>query len=140
MKHSYNLLWVFLLGLGLSSCIFIEDEHVAIDERDAFVGRFDVEEYSETNWKTTQYSASINKSSHERDVVWVSNFYGIGIDVYGIVDGTRIRVPSQRIGDYETEGQGYVDEFGDIRLFFTLIEHRLFSDRVDNCEAIFSVR
>lgn len=135
MKHSYTLLIALVLLVSLSAC------HVEVinpyDPRDAFVGTYDVEEYSETYWETTYYGVDIYKSSYEPNVVWIDNFYGIGLEVAGQVDGTRLRIPPQRIGDYDIEGQGYLDGNGNVQLFFTLVERRFFNDRVDNCDAVF---
>ena len=56
-----KLLYLFLL-IGLSSCEFYYLEPV-YSERDRLVGRYDVEEYSETYNDYTHYSIWIDKSS-----------------------------------------------------------------------------
>lgn len=101
---------VFLAAaLFLVSCdvYYVEPEPVVVyDDRDAFVGSYDMSEYSSTYDEYCEYGVSIYKSSG--DVV-IDNFYNSGLKVYANVSGTRIYIPWQTVNGYELQGEGYVN-------------------------------
>ena len=93
--------------LFLASCeIYLFEEANAWDDRDEFVGSYNVEEYSQTTDHIYTYSMTIHKSCCVRDEVRISNFYGADIKVKGLVYNNRITIPLQLAGGYEIEGTG----------------------------------
>ena len=100
-----NLLIIFGVLFFATSCdiIIIEPQY---DERELFIGRYDIEEYSATYDYSTVYPISISKSSHSFDEVLINNFYDVNISVYAWVDGNKISIPLQEVNLYEIEGTG----------------------------------
>jgi hypothetical protein len=105
-----NLISFAALILIASSCTFYDVEP-RYDNRDKFVGYYDVEEYSETFDDITHYEMRISKSGHDREV-YLHNFYAADLLVYAIVSFDDIRIPFQVVDGYEIEGSGtlYRDE------------------------------
>jgi len=137
-----KLYWIALAAVStlLSSCyVVVEDPYVPVpvDPRDNFIGIFEVEEYSQVYAATTYYNVEVTKSPYELDVVWISNFYGVELDIYGVVSGADIQIPQQVIGNYEVDGWGYLTNEGRLRLFFTFVEYRNFGTLIDECDALF---
>ena len=102
---------VFLLALTViaTSCdvYYVEPEPVIVyDDRDAFVGSYDVNEYSSTYDEYWEYDLSIYKSAG--DIV-IDNFYNSGLKVYANVNGSRLSIPWQTVNGYELQGSGYVE-------------------------------
>ena len=105
MKYLYIL--SFLL---LGSCqIYIYDEPTYWDDRDDFVGNYEVEEYSETTDQYFNYNIDIVKSCCNEGEVIIYNFYDVDLDVVAIVNGYKLTIPRQYIGDYEIEGTGRLE-------------------------------
>jgi hypothetical protein len=97
----------FALLLILASCeIYIIEDPNAWDERDLFIGSYDVEEYSQTTDRTYTYNIHIIKSCCRANEVKITNFYGTDLTVYGFVDDNRITIPLQQTDGYEIEGTG----------------------------------
>ena len=128
-----NLLIVFGLFFISSSCdiIIIEPQY---DERELFVGRYDIEEYSATYDYSTVYPISISKSSHHYDEVLISNFYDVNITVYAWVDGNKLSIPLQEVNLYEIEGTGTLRN-NEIHFQYTVRD--LYSGGItDFCQAV----
>ena len=98
------LLFGTILFLGGCEIYLFEDPYV--DERDLFVGNYQVEEYSQITEQHYTYSITIRKSCCNSREVKISNFYGVGISVKAIVNNNRLTIPLQRIGGYEVDGTG----------------------------------
>ena len=79
---------------------------VVIDERDQFVGSYDVSEYSSTYDEYWEYGLSIYKSSGQ---IVIDNFYNSGYRVYANVNGNSLYIPWQKVNGYEISGEGYVE-------------------------------
>ena len=90
------LLFTTLLAIMASCEIYIFDEQVEWDERDLFVGRYRIEEVSQTTEQHYIYNIDIKKSCCIDNKIKISNFYGAGINVYAYVNDIRITVPLQR--------------------------------------------
>src|SRR5689334_966936 len=88
-----KLLYLFLL-IGLSSCEFYYVEPV-YSERDRLVGRYDVEEYSDTYNEYTHFSIWIDKSSQYSNQFYIDNFYGADIRVWASISYDHITIPRQ---------------------------------------------
>lgn len=87
-----------------SSCTFYDVEP-RYDNRNNFVGLYDVEEYSETFKDLTYYEIRISKSRYDREI-YIDNFYAADLRVYAIVSFDDIRIPFQVVDGYEIEGTG----------------------------------
>mgnify|MGYP006203940313 CR=1 FL=1 len=92
------------LILIASSCTFYDVEP-RYDDRNNFVGYYDVEEYSETFKDLTYYEIRISKSRYDREI-YIDNFYAADLRVYAIVSFDDIRIPFQVVDGYEIEGTG----------------------------------
>ena len=103
MKRLFPILIVAVL---VASCDYYDAEP-RYDARDKVVGRYDVEEYSETYNHYTTYSMYIRKSGYGREIL-IDNFYAADIRVYAYLDYDRITIPYQIIDGYEVEGAGTV--------------------------------
>jgi hypothetical protein len=79
---------------------------VVYDERDAFVGSYDVSEYSSTYDENWEYGISIYKSSGQ---IVIDNFYNSGLKVYANVSGQNLYIPWQTVDGYEIKGDGFVE-------------------------------
>jgi len=97
----------FALLLGLSACEFYYTDPV-FDSRDRILGRYDMEEYSETYNDFTHYTLWIERSGRSSDAIWIDNFYAVNIRVWATVNFDKITVPRQTVNGYEVEGVGTV--------------------------------
>jgi|SRR5690606_27872631 len=88
----------------VTSCTFYDVEPL-YDQRDKFLGHYDVEEYSETYRDYTFYEMRIVRSRYDREI-YLDNFYAAGIRIYAIVSFNDIRIPYQVVDGYEIEGTG----------------------------------
>lgn len=100
-----RLLPIVLIALVAVSCDYYDEPRY--DSRDRIVGRYDVEEYSETYNQYTDYSIYILKSGHSREI-YIDNFYAADLRVYAYLDYDRITIPYQIVNGYEVEGSGTV--------------------------------
>lgn len=119
MKKILLLLPVFLF-FGCE--IYIIEEPVPWDDRDAFVGTFSVNDYSETLDEHFAYQVVISKVCCNSNQVWIHNFYGVDIDVLAEVRGNRITVSRQFIEDYEVEGTGRL-EYDQLIMTYVVRDH-----------------
>lgn len=99
-----NFISIIALILFASACTFYDVEP-RYDNRDKFVGHYDVEEFSETYNDITYYTLRISKSGYDREI-YLHNFYAAGIRVYATVSFDEIRIPFQVVDGYEIEGTG----------------------------------
>jgi hypothetical protein len=102
MKTQYSL----VAALLLLSAFFTSCEKFETDSRNQFAGRYQVEEYSQYSYTPSVYQVRIARVSVSEDEVRISNFYNVGIDVIGVVVGSRLYIPEQTIGNFTVEGQG----------------------------------
>jgi hypothetical protein len=101
-----RLLPLVILALAVTSCNFYDVEP-RYDARDKVVGRYDVEEYSETYNQYSTYSIYVRKAGYSREI-YIDNFYASNIRVYAYLDYDRITIPYQIVEGYEIEGAGTV--------------------------------
>lgn len=114
-----TLLTIITCAVVVTACdVYVVEPRY--DQRDALVGYYYVEEYSDTYYEYFHYSISINKGS-AYDQVWLHNFYDVDISVRAYVDGNRITIPFQRVDGYEVEGVGTIHT-GDIHLSYTVYD------------------
>ena len=100
----------FLLLVLVGSCqIIINEEPSYYDTRDDLVGRYQIDEYSETTEEYFSYNIEILKSYNLNEVI-LYNFYDVGIDVIAQFNGYKLIIPRQFIGDYEVEGTGRLND------------------------------
>lgn len=106
MKYAF-----LLFAFAFSSCqIILYDDDVRYwDDRDDFVGFYEVDEYSETTDLYFRYEIDIVKSCCNDTEVLIRNFYDVDLEVRGYVNDYKLSIPRQYIGRYEIEGTGRVD-------------------------------
>lgn len=92
---------LLLLVLCLTAC-----EEFEFDDRTRFTGRYAVEEYSYTDGSISYYDLRIRKVAGSVDEIVFENFFNAGINVFGVVVGTRVYIEAQTVGRYWVEGQG----------------------------------
>lgn len=97
----------FALLIGLSGCEFYYYEPV-YDSRDRIIGRYDVEEYSETFNDYTSFTVWIERSNNYTDEVWIDNFYAVNISVRAVINYDKLTIPRQVVNGYEVEGVGTI--------------------------------
>jgi hypothetical protein len=97
----------FALLIGLSGCEFYYYDPV-YDSRERILGRYDVEEYSETYNDYTTFSVWIERSNNYSDEVWIDNFYAVNISVRAVINHDKLTIPRQVVNGYEVEGVGTV--------------------------------
>lgn len=114
------LLLAICSSLFLSACEFaIYEENpprpvppppvVVVDARDAFLGYFDLEEYSYNFQATHFYEVNISKSSRPDNAIFISNFYCDGLVVEAWVNGNTFVIPEQYVGNYYITGSGNIN-------------------------------
>jgi hypothetical protein len=91
----------------LSSCYLdaFEEQTHSYNYRNEIVGRYDIDEYSDTYHEYTYYSVSISEGYGRREI-YINNFYGQGLGVVAYVDGSQIEIPFQVVDGFEIEGIG----------------------------------
>ena len=115
-----------------SSCTFYDVEP-RYDNRNKFVGYYDVEEYSETFSDLTYYEIRISKSHYDREI-YIDNFYAADLRVYAIVSFDDIRIPFQVVDGYEIEGTGTLEHR---ELILNYRVRDIYSnDATDYCETV----
>ena len=133
MKKGLLILSVLIF---LSSCDVWMVE-VPYDSRDNFIGRYSVEEYSETYELLTKYNVRIVKDSDPySNAVYIRNFYGVDIEILGEVVGDRLHIPYQSINGYVVEGTGRI-EYGDLVLTYSVDDYYDNSRLVDFCNSVY---
>lgn len=136
MVNMKNLLLSIGLIIALSSCDVVYVEEVIVDDREFFTGRYNVEEYSGTLNQTTSYNLRVLKEGNSRsNVVFLDNFYGVGIEVFAEVYGGELRIPRQIVNDYRIQGVGHIDR-GDLVMTYSVEDLRSVSGFTDFCNTI----
>jgi hypothetical protein len=128
-----RLLYLFAMVAGLTACEVNVVEPV-YDGRDRLVGRYQIEEYSETFNDLTYYTLNIAKSSYSSREIVLYNFYALDGSIIAYLDGNKIRIPLQVINDYEISGVGTFLG-NDIDLNYTVYDLQG-SAQTDYCESI----
>jgi hypothetical protein len=103
------------------------------DHRDPLVGRYEMEEYSETYNDYTRYTIWIEESSRYSDQVYIDNFYGVDIRVCASIAYDKITIHRQAVNGYEIEGVGTV--YGNEISFSYSVKDLYSGARTDFCEA-----
>jgi hypothetical protein len=126
-----KLIYLFLL-MGLSSCeLYVLDP--VYDYRDPILGRYEMEEYSETYNDYTHFTIWIEKSSRYSNEVYIDNFYGVDIRVCASIAYDKITIHRQLVSGYEIEGVGTV--YGDELSLSYRVKDLYSGTRTDFCEA-----
>jgi hypothetical protein len=109
MKTIFTLVFVSVLA---ASCTNYYDE-TTYDYRDRVIGRYSVEEYSDTFNEDIYYTMYVSKDYGSSDGIYFENFYVEGIRVYAYMNNDHITIPFQITEGYEVEGHGsyYHGEF-----------------------------
>lgn len=130
-----KLAFFLIVAVTLSSCMSYEEEiRPRYDNRDRFVGHFEVEEYSKTYREYVYYNIYISKNGYGGDEVLLRDFYAERTDFAGYVNGDRIDIPLQVSNGYELQGSGYIHA-GQLYLDYRVYD--VYGDSyVDYCEAI----
>ena len=124
----------FALMLILASCdIYLIEDPNAWDDRDLFIGSYQVEEYSQTTDRLFTYNIRVKKSCCRDGEVKITNFYGSDLTVYGYVQSNRLTIPLQQTDGYEIEGTGKMVNGRLIVTFFArdIYAYPTFTDFVD---------
>lgn len=101
-----KLLPIIIVALVATACdIYVVEPRY--DKRDSILGRYSVEEYSETYNDYTSYTFWIEKS-YAYDEIRISNFYAADISVIAYVDYDKITIPLQVVNGFEIEGTGTI--------------------------------
>lgn len=97
------------LALVFTACeiTFVEPRY---DDRDAIVGSYRLEEYSQSFRHHSTFRIYIRKleTGYGADKIVIENFYNVGIDVVARVYGNTITIPLQYVNGYEVEGAASV--------------------------------
>ncbi len=93
--------------IGLSACDFhyYDTEY---DSRDRIIGRYDMEEYSETFNDYTRYTLWIERSDRSANAIWLENFYAVNIRVRATVSYDKFSIARQTVIGYVVDGVGTV--------------------------------
>jgi hypothetical protein len=107
-----TIISLVILSVVLVSCVDYHEE-VRYDFRDRVIGRYSVEEYSETFNEHVYYTMYVSKDYSSADGIYLEDFYADGIQVYAYMNNDRITIPFQISEGYEIEGHGtyYRGEF-----------------------------
>ncbi len=123
----------FLLLISSCDLVIIEDLY---DPRVEFLGRFDTEEYSETLDAYSYYDVVIvDDADPYSNVIYIRNFYGAGIEIFGEVNGSRLTIPRQRVGNFIIDGIGRI-EYGELVMSYTVEDINPASRFVDYCSTV----
>ncbi|MCW5912920.1 MAG: hypothetical protein KIT62_17755 [Cyclobacteriaceae bacterium] len=121
------------LALVFTSCeiTVVEPRY---DDRDAIVGSYRVEEYSQSYRAFSNFKIYIRKSGgYTSGKVMIENFYNAGIDVVARVYGNTITIPLQYVNGYEIEGAATI--YGDEISFTYRVRDTYTRSSPDYCEA-----
>ncbi len=112
---------ILLLLMGVLAFQFLSCEKSEIDERRKFRGTYNVEEYSYHGNRIAHFESRISIAEFSEDEIIISNFYGVGIDVYAVVLGSKLFIPDQQVGYFEIlSGQGSLNNNG-IELDYSVV-------------------
>ena len=82
-----------------------------------------------------EYSISIYKSSHDTDVVFIRNFYGVNIEAMAILRGDKLILPLQEIDGYEIEGEVWY-HIGELEFDYVVRDITRHQNINDYCTAV----
>ena len=120
----------------LSSCDITIIDEGPFDTRDIYLGRFEVEEYSQTYDLLTRYRMRIVKDADPySNVIYLRNFYAVDIEVFGEIIGERINIPRQVSDGYIVQGSGRC-ELGDVHLSYSVEDGLSDSGVADFCTTV----
>ncbi len=95
------------VALTLTACdVYVVEPRY--DVRDKVVGKFYVDEYSQTFNNYASYTIHISKSIYYYNEISIDNFYASGIRVKAHVSYSKITIPYQVVNGYEVEGTGTI--------------------------------
>ena len=130
MKTVFSLVFV---SFALVSCVDYYEEP-RYDSRDRIIGRYDVEEYSDTYDEYVYYRMYVSKEYSSRDGLILDDFYAEGVRVYAYLSNDYISIPFQVSDGFEIEGHG--DYYrGELQLHYT-VKDRYSNSFTDYCETI----
>ncbi len=113
---TYRRLILFSLVCALFVSCNKDDEN----DRNQFLGRYEVEEYSHRMLGHREdYEVRIDRDPQWENRVIVHNFYNLGLEVYAEVDGRTLIVPVQVHNFFEVEGEGSLSG-SEITLYYTI--------------------
>ncbi|HYF69806.1 MAG TPA: hypothetical protein VD884_16800 [Ohtaekwangia sp.] len=123
--------FVFTLIILTSCDVYVVEPRV--DHREAIVGYYDMEEYSETYHEYVYYDFIISKSRYSSREIYLDNFYASDLRVYAYVDNNYITIPFQIVSGYEIEGHGTFRR-NELELYYTVsdIYHHTATDICDS--------
>jgi len=106
------------VALTLTACdVYVVEPRY--DVRDKVVGKFYVDEYSQTFNDYTSYTIHISKSAYNYDEINIDNFYASDIRARAYVSYSKITIPYQVVNGYEIEGTGTIYN-NDISLTYSI--------------------
>jgi hypothetical protein len=126
-------LGILSLVFIMASCIDYTPE-TRVDHRDKILGRYDVEEYSETYDEYVFYEMTVNRSYGSRKEIFLEGFYASNISVYAYVENDWITIPYQITDGYEIEGSGQYYR-GKLELSYR-VKDRYNNSYSDFCETV----
>lgn len=125
-----RILLAITIGFALAACdVYVVEPRY--DPRNVILGQYDVSEYSETYQEMVYYTFQVTKSG-QSEKIYISNFYGADISVYGFLDYDQITIPFQVVNGYEIEGVGNVFD-GQISLSYRVYD-QISKTRPDYCK------
>lgn len=96
-----------LLLLTLTGLFFAACENDPDDTRNLFTGRYEVEEYSQRNLGfRPEYEVQIRKDPGGQDLIIISNFYNMDVEIKAQVQGYELSIYPQTLNFYSFEGDG----------------------------------
>ena len=130
MKALFSLL---LASFSLVSCVDYDTE-TRHDFRDRMVGRYEVEEFSDTYREYVYYNMYVSKDYGTRDGLVFDDFYAEDVRVYAYVNNDYIDIPFQITDGFEIEGHGTYYR-GELQLYYS-VKDRYSNSFTDYCETI----
>jgi len=122
-----------ILMILITGCHIIVEEVYSPASR--LVGSYEVDEWSDTYAAQAYFNIFINDDPNSPDIIYISNFYDSGIEVWGTVNGSRVRIPIQVAGPYEIGGSGSYYA-GELNIDYSVRDVYSHAGIVDFCNAI----
>ena len=124
-----------LLLLFLVCALFASCNKDGQNDRDQFLGRYEVEEYSHRSLGHREdYEVRIDRDPQRENQVIIYNFYNLGLEVSAEVEGRTLVVPVQVHNFFEVEGEGSLSG-SEITLHYTIRSVLESSDFCDDLAA-----
>jgi hypothetical protein len=121
------ILFLGLLPILTTGCII----NLEYDERECFIGSYEVDEYSESLDAYAMYDFRIRRDHNDDYTVYIENFYDADLIVYAEIYGSKIKIPSQWVDGYLIEGHGSLHGH-ELTLNYSVTVNHM----VDYCNAI----